>query len=48
MIEIVDHLDNGALTLKPYNLEYTPKTYPTGAEDVTILGVIVQMRRTLF
>jgi len=39
--------DDGSLTLKAYNPEYAPKTYPAGATDVAILGVVVQMRRTL-
>jgi len=39
--------DDGSLTFKPYNPEYPPKTYPTGADGVAILGVVVQMRRTL-
>lgn len=43
----VQHNDDGSLTLKAYNPEYAPKTYPAGATDVAILGVVVQMRRTL-
>lgn len=44
----IHHHDDGSLTLEPYNPEYAPKTYPAGAEGVAILGVVVQMRRTLF
>lgn len=40
--------DDGSLTLKPYNPEYPPKTYPSGEAGVSILGIVVQMRRTLF
>lgn len=40
--------DDGSLTLKPYNPEYPPKTYPSGAAGITILGVVVQMKRTLW
>lgn len=43
----VQHNDDGSLTLKAYNPEYAPKTYPANATDVAILGVVVQMRRTL-
>lgn len=44
----VQHHDDGSLTLITYNPEYPPKTYPSGAAGVSILGVVVQMRRTLF
>jgi len=37
----------GSLTLKPYNPEYSPKTYRPEDVGVSILGVVVQMRRTL-
>jgi repressor LexA len=43
----IHHHDDGSLTLEPYNPEYAPKTYPAGAEGVAVLGVVVQMRRTL-
>ncbi len=43
----IHHHDDGSLTLIAYNPEYAPKTYPAGATDVAILGVVVQMRRTL-
>jgi repressor LexA len=42
----IHHHDDGTLTLESYNPEYAPKTYPAG--DAAILGVVVQMRRTLF
>ncbi len=44
----VQQNDDGSLTLKSYNPEYPPKTYRLGEDGVAILGVVVQMRRTLF
>lgn len=45
--QLQKHAD-GSYTLKPYNPEYPPRTYPAGAEGVKILGGVVQMRRIVW
>ncbi len=39
--------EDGSITLKPFNPEYPPKTYRTGDDIVTILGVVKELRRKI-
>lgn len=40
--------DDGTITLKPINPEYPPKTYGPNNEPITILGVVKELRRTIW
>lgn len=39
--------EDGSITLKPFNPEYPPKTFRAGDDQVTIVGIVKELRRKI-